>query len=234
LALPRHEVGTAAAGAPSTTPIDSAPARALKRPRERAPRHGRLRRRVAAPHRRGHRERPARSAPLPMLSDFSSATVAARHQRRRCFGRRPTVAAPGISSLRLGDSSDAVARPPTVPSMTRRAGRPLPQGPAGVRLSNQLARSGGAAASPRRATSAVHAPSASRSITLRTAGSMQQSASRGATAGCVHLDSAADERQHAVCSRRSRSRAIAALESPRTVPRRSDERQQRPRFGMRR
>jgi hypothetical protein len=49
-AVPGHGLGTRSApdASPSTTPIDSASAAALKRPRERAPRYGRSRRNGAA------------------------------------------------------------------------------------------------------------------------------------------------------------------------------------------
>jgi hypothetical protein len=57
--------------------------------------------RVGACRRSGRGRRLSR---LP-LSDTGSATVAARHQRRRCFGRRPTVAGGGGIRRRLWANS---------------------------------------------------------------------------------------------------------------------------------
>jgi hypothetical protein len=68
------------------------------------------------------------------------------------YARGPRVPVAGTTLLHLGGGSNAVARPPTVPSMTRPRWTSASSRAGGVRLSNQLARSGGAAASPRRAT----------------------------------------------------------------------------------
>ena len=173
------------------------------------------------------------------------------HGERRCFC--PIPAAPGparvrqgviallddracrpaaILLLHMGGGSDAVARPPTVPSMTRSRRTSASSRTGGVRLSNQRARSGGAAASPRRATLRSTAVLVHQLADRRFDAAVRL-ARRDRWLSSISTVPPTSASM-AVCSRRSRSRAIAAFESPRTVPRRSDERQQRPRFGMRR